>query len=53
MFKDEWGQHVHLTEVVDYESAPGDCHRFEKFSKRLLNFNASLTSLELHGFLNL
>jgi hypothetical protein len=53
MFKDEWGQHVHLTEVVDYESAPGDCHRFEKFSKRSLNFNASLTSLELHGFLNL
>jgi hypothetical protein len=51
--KDWWGQHVHPSEVVDYDSAPGDCHRFEKISKRSLNFNASLTSLEVHGFLNL
>jgi hypothetical protein len=51
--KDWWGQHVHPSEVVDYESAPGDCHRFEKISKRSLNFNASLTSQEVHGLLNL
>jgi hypothetical protein len=51
--KDWWGQHVHPSEVVDYDSAPGDCHRFEKISKRSLNFNASLTSQEVHGLLNL
>jgi hypothetical protein len=51
--KDWWGQHVHPSEVVDYDSAPGDCHRFEKISKHSLNFTASLTSLEVHGLLNL
>eukprot|EP00956_Cyclotella_meneghiniana_P036472 scaffold126145_cov44-Cyclotella_meneghiniana.AAC.2 len=51
--KEHWGSHVHCTEVVDYNSTPGDLKRAEKFYYRSMNYNASLTASDMDGFKNL
>ena len=53
IFKDWWGPHVHITEVVDWESSPGDLKRAEKFAMKSMNYNASLSASDVDGFLNL
>jgi hypothetical protein len=53
IFKEYWGPHVHITEVVSWESPPGDLKRAESFATKSMNYNASLTATDIDGFLNL
>jgi hypothetical protein len=53
IFKELMGQHIHLSEVVNWESSPGDLKRAAKFHRNTTNYNASMTSSEVYGFLDL
>eukprot|EP00956_Cyclotella_meneghiniana_P018347 scaffold30523_cov37-Cyclotella_meneghiniana.AAC.4 len=53
IMKEHWGPHVHCTEVLDYNSPPGDKKRMEKFYYKSMNYNASLTASDVDGFKNL
>ncbi len=48
-----WGPHAHPTEGVDWNSLPGDIKRAAKFAVKTTNYNASMTSTNVHGFLDL
>jgi hypothetical protein len=53
LFKKWWGIHAHPTEGVDWQSSPGDIRRAAKFAVKTTNYNASMTSLDVFGFLDL
>ena len=53
IFKEILGPHAHFTEVVNWESPDNDLKRADKFHKDSTNYNASMTSAEVHGFLDL
>jgi hypothetical protein len=48
-----WGNHAHPTEGVDWQSSPGDIRRAAKFAVKTTNYNASMTSIDVFGFLDL
>jgi len=48
-----WGHHAHPTEGVDWQSSPGDIRRAAKFAIKTTNYNASMTSMDVFGFLDL
>ena len=48
-----WGSHAHPTEGVDWQSPPGDIKRAAKFAVKTTNYNASMTSIDVFGFLDL
>ena len=48
-----WGSHAHPTEGVDWQSSPGDIKRAAKFAVKTTNYNASMTSIDVYGFLDL
>jgi hypothetical protein len=52
-FKEFLGPHTHPTEIVTWDSAPGDLKRAEKFYKEFINYNASMTCTDIHGFHNI
>jgi hypothetical protein len=53
IYRQWWGPHAHPTEGVDWTSTPGDIKRAAKFAVRTTNYNASMTSIDVHGFLDL
>jgi hypothetical protein len=53
IFKEHLGAHVHPSEVVDWNSSPGDLKRAENMAKSSANYNASLSSVMVFGFNNL
>ena len=53
LMKEYWGAHVHCSEVVDFNSTPGDLKRAEKFYYRSMNYNASLTASDVDSFKNI
>ena len=53
MYKKWWGSHAHPTEGVDWQSTPGDIKRAAKFAIKTTNYNASMTRIDVLGFLDL
>ena len=53
IYKQWWGLHAHPTEGVDWQSTPGDIKRAAKFAVKTTNYNASMTSIDVLGFLDL
>ena len=53
LYKRWWGSHAHPTEGVDWQSPPGDIRRAAKFAVKTTNYNASMTSIDVYGFLDL
>lgn len=53
LYKRWWGSHAHPTEGVDWQSPPGDIKRAAKFAVKTTNYNASMTSIDVYGFLDL
>ncbi len=53
IYKKWWGPHAHPTEGVDWNSPPGDLKRAAKFAVKSTNYNASMTSAEVYGFLDI
>jgi hypothetical protein len=49
-FKEFLGPHAHPTEIVTWDSTPGDIKRTEKFYKEFINYNASMTCTDIPGF---
>ena len=48
-----WGSHARPTEGVDWQSPPGDIRRAAKFAVKTTNYNASMTIIDVFGFLDL
>ena len=53
LYNQWWGSHAHPTEGVDWQSPPGDIRRAAKFAVKTTNYNASMTSIDVYGFLDL
>ena len=53
LYSQWWGTHAHPTEGVDWQSSPGDIRRAAKFAVKTTNYNASMTSIDVFGFLDL
>jgi hypothetical protein len=53
MFKDVWGTHVLILEVVDFDSPPGDISQLHKEGKKHTCFQVSMTCTQLYGILDL
>jgi hypothetical protein len=53
LFKQFWGKHCHVTEILTWESPHGDLKRGGKFTKKSTNFNISMTGTDIQGFLDL
>lgn len=53
LYSQWWGTHAHPTEGVDWQSPPGDIKRAAKFAVKTTNYNASMTSIDVYGFLDL
>ncbi len=53
LFNQWWGSHAHPTEGVDWQSPPGDIRQAAKFAVKTTNYNASMTSIDVYGFLDL
>ena len=53
LYKKWWGSHAHPTEGVDWQSPPGDIRRAAQFAIKTTNYNASMTSIDVYGFLDL
>jgi hypothetical protein len=53
LYNQWWGTHAHPTEGVDWQSTPGDIKRAAKFAVKTTNYNASMTSINVFGFLDL
>ena len=48
-----WGSHAHPTEGMDWQSPPGNVRRAAKFAVKTTNYNASMTNIDVYGFLDL
>ena len=48
-----WGGHVMISEVVDYDSPPGDVKRVLKAAKKHTCFQVSMTGVQLYGITDL
>ena len=53
LYSQWWGTHAHPTDGVDWQSPPGDIKRAAKFAVKTTNYNASMTSIDVFGFLDL
>ena len=53
LYNQWWGSHAHPTEGVDWQSPPGDIRRAARFAVKTTNYNASMTSIDVYGFLDL
>ena len=53
LFDSIWGGHVMISEVVDYESPPGDIKRVLKTAKKHTCFQVSMTGVQLYGITDL
>jgi hypothetical protein len=53
LYNQWWGLHAHPTEGVDWQSSPGDIRRAARFAVKTTNYNASMTSIDVYGFLDL
>jgi hypothetical protein len=53
IYRQWWGTHAHPTEGVDWNSTPGDIKRAAKFAVKTTNYNASMTSIDVYGFIDL
>jgi hypothetical protein len=53
LFKQFWGKHCYVTEVLTWDSPHGDLKRGAKFTKKSTNFNISMTGTDVAGFLDL
>jgi hypothetical protein len=53
LFKQFWGKHCHVTEVLSWESPHGDLKRGAKFTRKSTNFNISMTGTDISGLLDL
>jgi hypothetical protein len=53
LFKDFWGAHVLISEVVEYDSPSGDILRLQKEAKNHTCFQVSMTCMQLYGILDI
>ncbi len=53
LFESFWGGHVMISEVVNYESPPGDIKRVLKTAKKHTCFQVSMTGVQLYGIIDL
>jgi hypothetical protein len=53
MFEDFWGSYVLISEMVDYDSPPGDISRVLLTVKLHTYFHVSMTSAQLYGIVDL
>jgi hypothetical protein len=53
LFDDYWGKHVLISEVVGYDSPPGDIGRLQKEAKNHTCFQVSMTCMQLYGILDI
>lgn len=53
LIEDLWGAHVLVSEVVDYDSPPGDIARLQKEAKNHTCFQVSMTCTQLYGILDI
>ena len=53
LFDDYWGAHVMISEVVDYNSPPGDIARLQKEAKHHTCFQVSMTCMQLWGLIDI
>ena len=53
LFQAYWGEHVLISEVVEYDSPSGDIKRVLKTAKRHTCFQVSMTGVQLYGIVDI
>ena len=53
LFQTFWGEHVLISEVVEYDSPSGDIKRVLKTAKRHTCFQVSMTGVQLYGIVDI
>ena len=53
IIQEMWGRQVHISEVADNTTPPGELKRYVKFAQRHVNFHCSMTCEDIRGIVHL